>query len=67
VVTTSSGTQVGPAVRTVRSITPGPVKTRSGPISVAHATSTMKRLVAATVTTARTAGETSRSARMARP
>jgi hypothetical protein len=44
---------------------PGPVKTSSGPISVAHATSTMKRLVRATVTTARRPGDQSPNARMA--
>src|SRR4051794_39817503 len=65
-VVTSSGRQVRVVVVGVCSIRPGPVNTSPGPISVAHATSTMKRLVAATMSTARRAGGTCRDRRMAR-
>ena len=67
VLTTSRGTQVRDDGLNVRSITPGPVNTSSGPISVAQATITMNRLVAPTRSTVRAAGGKARNARMARP
>ena len=65
-VVTGSGMHVSVVV-VVAGTGPGPVNTSSGPSSVAQATSTMNRHVAATASTARRPGDHSPNARMARP